>query len=80
MWRATESQEISMNAKIPRKVFPDCRVLRELVDQNVGNRPHGDPNFGSQLLFSQPLTELSLNKTLEIHNEIPSRTVGDFWS
>jgi len=67
-----------MNAKIPRKCFSDSRVLRELVDQNVGNRPHGDPNCRGQLLFSQPLTEFSIDKTFQIHNGIPSQTVGDF--
>jgi hypothetical protein len=63
MWRATGSQEIRMNAKIPGKLFPDCRILWELVEQNVRNRPHGDPNCRGQFLFSQPLTELSMNKT-----------------
>jgi hypothetical protein len=57
-----------MLAKIPHKVFPACLVVRELVGQNVGNGRHRDPNGRGQLLFSQPLTQLSLNKTFEIHN------------
>src|SRR5437879_12738546 len=69
-----------MDPKIPRKCFPDCRVLRELVDQNVGNRPHRHPNGRGQLLFRQPLPELSMNKTFQIHNGTPSLTVADFWS
>jgi len=60
-----------MNVKILRELVPDCRILWELADQRVGNRPHGDPNFRGQLLFSEPLTELSLNKSSQIHNGTP---------
>lgn len=71
VWRATGSQEISMNPKISRKCFLDRRFWREFVDQNVGNRPHGDSNCRGQLIFSQPLTEFSMNESFQIHSGTP---------
>src|SRR4029079_7602275 len=53
--RTSETQGISMNAKMPGKCFPDRRVLREVIGQNIRDRLHRDPNHSGQFLFSHPL-------------------------
>jgi hypothetical protein len=72
VWRATDLEEIYVYTKIPRKVFPDCALLRGFVGQNIRDRSHGDPNRRGQLLFGQALTEFSMNKPFQVHNEFLS--------
>ena len=67
-----------MNAKILRELLPDGRILRKLVDQNIGDRPHRNPNCGGELRLCHSLTRFSMNKTFHIHNVSPPRTHGDF--
>jgi hypothetical protein len=63
MWRAADLEEIHVDTKIPRKVFPDCTVLRGFVGENIRDCLHGDPDYRGQLRFRQALTELSMHKT-----------------
>ena len=76
--RATGSQKVSMNAKIPGKLLPDFRILWKLVGQNVGDRAHRDTDCRGQLLFIQALTELSMDKTFQIHKGPPPLAVCAF--
>lgn len=59
-WNVCFKHRVSMDET--RKLFPDCRILWQLVDQDVGNRAHRNSDCGSQFLFIQLFTELSMGK------------------
>jgi hypothetical protein len=63
VWRTADLEEIHVDTKISRKVFPDCALLRGFVGENIRDCLHGDPDYRCQLFFSQALTELSMHKT-----------------
>src|SRR4051812_47291231 len=60
--RTAGSQKICIHPEIAGQCLPDSRVLWDFVGKNIHDRPDRDPRCRGQLLFSQPLTELSMDK------------------